>query len=89
MKIWTQFEENIKAAAMTNSLKRFLNYLCSKFEINIRNDNVTEVLNIINGLDDKNALIELRTDTTFLVLLVRYENQEKQMDYKERTNHGD
>lgn len=84
IKIWTQFEENIKAAAMTKDLKAFLNLIVQKLLITVKNDKVTEILNIINKLDDKKALKELRTNTTFLVLLVRFENQEKQNDYLEK-----
>lgn len=71
---------------MTNSLKKFVNLLFSKLDITIRRTQVEFLLNIINSLDDKSALREIRQETTFLVLLVRYENEERKVNKEIENN---
>ncbi len=75
--IWTQFENNIRSAAYTSSLSKFLNDICAKLGIEIKKDDVARVSKMLESRSDKEILRTLRDETTTLVLLVRVENEEK------------
>ena len=84
MNIWQQFEDNIRSAAYTSSLGKFVNSLCQKLGASIgRNAEDREAAQIIlNSGNDRALLKLLRDETTLLVLLVRVANQERREEWE-------
>lgn len=84
MSIWQQFEDNIRSAAYTSSLGRFVNTLCQKLQANIgRNAGDRETAQtILNSGDDRTLLKLMRDETTLLVLIVRVANQERREEWE-------
>lgn len=65
---------------MTSNLKKFINLLCFKLDISFKNKDVELILNLLLELDDKETLRELRQNTQYLVLLVRFYNEENKKE---------
>ena len=84
MTIWEQFENEIRAAAYTSSLGKFVSRLCLRLGATIgRTDSERAVSEqILRDIDDRVALKMLREQTTLLVLMVRVDNQEKREEWK-------
>ena len=84
MTIWRQFEDNIRSAAYTANLGKFINSLCSKLQASIgRNDEEREIAQaVLNSGKDKEFLKLMREQTTLLVLMVRVRNQKRREAWK-------
>lgn len=84
MTIWTQFENQVRSAAYTNNLAKFINQLCLKLnaEPGRNADDRTTIEKIVNSGSDRAILKMLREETTLIVLMVRVANQEKQEEWK-------
>ena len=86
MSIWQQFEDNIRSAAYTSNLGKFINSLCMKLGATLGR-NASErgrVETILNGGQDRELLKLMREETTLLVLMVRVRTQERREAWKER-----
>ncbi|GIV81699.1 MAG: hypothetical protein KatS3mg051_1165 [Anaerolineae bacterium] len=82
--IWEQFESNIRAAAYTSSLSRFINSLCSKLQVYVTNDALADVVESV-GIENERALLrQLREEATTLVLMVRLENEKRKAEWRQR-----
>lgn len=80
LKYWDVFQENVAAAAYTNSLAKWLDRFCQRMSVTTpgRNDGDRDALNaILNSGHDKALLKVLRDETQLLVLSVRVAQQEK------------
>lgn len=79
MTVWRQFEDNIRSAAYTANLGKFVNSLCSKLQASIgRNAEERETAQaILNSGEDDEFLKLMREQTTLLVLMVRVRNQKR------------
>lgn len=79
LNIWEQFEANIRSAAYTSSLGKFINSLCLKMNADIgKNANDRSLADkILAELPARETLKLLREETTLLVLMVHVANQEK------------
>ena len=77
--IWQQFEDNIRSAAYTSNLGKFLDSLCLKLgaDIGRNGEDRTQAEAILQEADAKAMLKLLREETTLLVLMVRVANQER------------
>jgi len=84
MTIWTQYENQVRSAAYTNNLAKFINSLCSKFSAEAGKDagDRAEVERIVNSGNDRAILKMLRDETTLIVLMVRVANQEKREEWE-------
>jgi hypothetical protein len=84
MTIWEQFENEIKSAAYTSSLAKFINSICSHLGAEIgRTDTERGVANeILHSSNDRAMLKMLREETTLLVLMVRVDNEEKRAEWE-------
>lgn len=80
--IWQQFEDNVRSAAYTSNLGKFVNSLCAKLQAQIKAGDVQESEKILNSGQDKKLLKLLRDETTLLVLMVRLANQERQEEWR-------
>ena len=77
--IWGQFEANIRSAAYTSSLSKFINSLSLKMvaTIGVNEAERARAQELLRQADSKQWLKLLREDTTLLVLMVRVEVQER------------
>lgn len=90
--IWQQFEDNIRAAAYTAKISKFVNSICSRMQIDIRAADVEAVNSAltISRVDERVLLRQLRDEATTLVLMVRLENEKRKTVWQERepVRHG-
>jgi len=84
MSIWTQFEDQIRAAAYTNNLGKFVNSLCSKLGATVgRNEEERrQALAVLEAAEAGPLLKLMREETTLLVLMVRTRNQERRDEWE-------
>ena len=83
--IWRQFEDNIRSAAYTNNLGKFVNSLCLALNVEIHGQDDIELANdALREGGDKAMLKLMRDETTLLVLMVRLNNQERHDEWKAR-----
>jgi len=80
--IWRQFEDQVRSAAYTSSLSRFVNCLCSKLDVVLAAKDVAAVEAALTAGADRAMLKLLREETTLLVLQVRVANQERREAYE-------
>jgi hypothetical protein len=85
MTIWEQFENEIRSAAYTSSLAKFISSICLRLRISLgRSEEERAVAEILLNSDDRAMLKMLREETTLLVLMVRVENEEKRAQWIEK-----
>ena len=86
MSIWRQFEDQIRSAAYTNNLGKFVNSICLKLnaQIGINKTDREHAEFLLNNLNDRQALKLLREETTLIVLMVRIANQDRNDAWKKR-----
>lgn len=82
--IWQQFEDNVRSAAYTSNLGKFVNTICAKLGAQIKGSDVSLSEQILNSGQDRALLKLLREETTLLVLMVRVANQERQEVWKKK-----
>lgn len=83
-RIWQQFEDNIRSAAYTATLSRFISNLCSRLGTKIRAEDVATVQEIVHSGQDRTLLKLLRDEATTCVLLVRVENEARKAEWAKR-----
>lgn len=88
LKYWMIYTDNVRSAAYTNSLVKFVNNLCSRMDIAVLGRNrahraqIEELLNGISPDDEKRLLRLFREEATTLVLQVRVWIEEKRAEYE-------
>ncbi|MFH1741492.1 MAG: hypothetical protein ABIH23_21000 [bacterium] len=82
--IWAQFENQVRSAAYTNNLAKFINTLCLKLNADVGRNagDCAEVELIVNSGKDREILKILRDETTLICLMVRVDNQEKRDEWE-------
>ena len=75
--IWDQFENAIRSASYTGSLKVFLTNFQRKIPIDLQAQFSKDILSIVDSGEDSMVLNWMRTETTYLTMLVRVKNQER------------
>lgn len=75
-----QFEDNIRSAAYTSRLARFVDAMSCKLSIQVRSDDVSNVQAVTSSGNDRAILKLLRDETTLLVLMVRLRNEERKAE---------
>lgn len=78
--IWQQFENEVRAAAYTSRLGKFINSLCRKLGVTLN----ASVEPILNSGQDRALLKLLRDETTLLVLMVRVRNEARRDEWEDR-----
>lgn len=76
-KIWQQFEDNVRSAAYTASLNRFVQRLTTRLGVSIASDDAQRVTEFLRSADERKTLKALREEATYLVLVVRVANEER------------
>ena len=91
MTIWEQFENEIRSAAYTSSLAKFINLICSRLRVNLgrRADERVVADEILRSADDRIMLKMLREETTMLVLMVRVEREKARAEWEQREKDSD
>ena len=89
--IWEQFENEIRSAAYTGSLAKFINSLCSHLQVDLGRTEAERAVaqEILKSADDRAMLKMLREETTLLVLMVRVDNEEKRNEWAEKHKEDD
>lgn len=84
MNIWQQFEDQIRSAAYTSNLGKFVNSLCSKLQATVGRNAEERVYGekVLNSGQDRALLKLLRDETTLLVLMVRVANQKRREQWE-------
>lgn len=77
MKIWEQFENNLKSASYTNQLPKFLQKITSRLPVQIAEVNAEKTRAICESGEDTLILKAIRENTALLVLKVRVANEER------------
>lgn len=76
--IWQQFEDHIRAAALsTATLKRCASLLCAVFDAQVRRRDLAVFQQVCTSGQDATVLRLLRRETAFCVALVRDENERR------------
>lgn len=86
LNIWTQFENQVRSASYTTYLARFADKLSSRFGVAIADRDVSMLTEAIGAGDDAVLLRLFREEATYLVLLVREENDKRREIWKEKQN---
>lgn len=83
MTIWEQFQNQIKAAAYTESLATFVNSLCFKLGSDLGGNqrDRADAEHILSAGQDRSILKILRNETVYIVLRVRVANQARQDEW--------
>ena len=84
--VWVHFENAIKAASYTDSLKKFLSNIKQRIPMTIQAQYNKAILKVVDAGEDEIVLDWLRTETTYLVMKIRLANQERKELYKEEEN---
>jgi len=80
--IWQQFEDNIRSAAYTSSLSRFVNSICSRLQVKIAAGDVEMVNAALASGRDRELLRLMRDEATTVVLMVRLENDKRREEWE-------
>ena len=90
MNIWEQFENNIRSAAYTSNLGKFVNSICLKMSADIGKNKAERARagQLLAEFDSRDVLKLLREETTLLVLMVRVAVQEKREAWEEEHAEG-
>lgn len=89
MKIYEEYENKIKSASMTGKISIFLNKLCEKMDSNISDADAPKVLEVIRGIEAQDLDLELldilRSESAYIILLMREANNELKEKSKQTT----
>jgi len=81
--IWQQFEDNVRSAAYTSNLGKFVNLLCLNLGVEFHGGDDIETANdALREGADRTMLKLMREETTLLVLMVRLRNQERREQWE-------
>lgn len=75
--IWNHFENAIRSASYTGSLKVFLTNFQRRIPTEIQAQYNKDILSIVKSGQDNQILRWLRTETTYLTMIVRLQNQSR------------
>lgn len=79
--VWEHFENAIKSGAYTGSLKVFLTNFQKRLPVDLQAQYTKDIISIIETNQDDQILDWLRSETTYLVMIVRLKNQDKKEAY--------
>lgn len=85
MEIWEHFENAIRSASYVGSLKAFLEKITKRIPMNLQVQYMKEIRAVVDSGEDDTVLDWLRTETTYLVMLTRLDNQSRKELYELET----
>jgi hypothetical protein len=80
--IWNHFENALRSASYTDSLKVFLTNFQRRIPIDIQAQYNKNILSVVTSGEDDKILNWLRSETTYLTMLVRLRNQDRKESIK-------
>lgn len=84
LNIWAQFENNLRSAAYTTNLRRFVDTVCARLQISILDRDVAAFNAAVQSGRDKELLRVFRAEPVFITLLVREDNDQRREQQKAR-----
>lgn len=82
--VWDHFENAVKSAAYTGSIKVFLSNFQKRLPVDLQAQYAKDIMSIVDSGNDDEVLNLLRQETTYLVMVVRLRNQDRREAYEER-----
>jgi hypothetical protein len=80
--IWNHFENALRSASYTDSLKVFSTNFQRRIPIDIQAQYNKNILSVVEAGEDDKILNWLRSETTYLTMLVRLRNQDRKESIK-------
>lgn len=87
--IWEHFENAIKSASYTGSLKGFLSLFQRRLPLDLQAQYMKDIKKVIESGQDEEILNWLRTESTYMMMLVRLQNQTRKEMYKQEHETGE
>lgn len=81
--IWEHFENAIKSASYTGSLKGFLSLFQRRLPLDLQAKYIKDIKKVVDSGQDEEILNWLRTESTYMMMLVRLANQQRKEELKE------
>lgn len=81
--IWNHFENAIKSASYTGNLKGFLSLFQRRLPLDLQAQYMKDILQIVESGQDDDILTWLRSESTYMMMLVRLANQTRKENLKE------
>lgn len=81
--IWDHFENAIRSASYTSNLKGFLTLFQRRLPIDLQAQYTNDIKFIVESAQDEQILDWLRSESTYLMMLVRIRNQDRKDAYKD------
>lgn len=83
--IWDHFENAVRSAAYTGSLRTYLSNFQARIPTDIQAQYIRQINSIVESGCDSDVLDWLRDETTYLVMQVRLMNQERKEAFEAKT----
>lgn len=84
--VWDHFENAVRSAAYTGSMKTYLTNFQNKLPIDLQMQYIKDIKLIIDSGYDIEILNWLRSETTYMVMVVRLMNQERKENFEHLNN---
>lgn len=81
--VWEHYENAIRSAAYTGKLRTYLANFQKRIPCALQAQYTKDILSIVESNCDEQILDWLRSETTYLVMLVRLQNQNRKEAYEE------
>jgi len=81
--VWDHFENAIKSASYTGNMKEFITNFQKRIPVDLQAQYSKSILEIVEAGEDDEVLNLLRTESTYLVMIVRIKNQDRKDSFKE------
>lgn len=81
--IWNHFENAIKSASYTGNLKGFLSLFQRRLPLDLQAQYMKDILQVVESGQDDDILTWLRSESTYMMMLVRLANQTRKENLKE------
>lgn len=82
LEVWGHFENAVRSASYTESLKIFLTNFKRRIPTDIQAQYYKNILSIVDSGEDEKVLDWMRSETTYLAMIVRLRNQERKESFK-------
>lgn len=80
--IWDHFENAIKSASYSGNLKGFLSLFQRRLPLNLQAQYIKDIKKVVDAGQDEEILDWLRSESTYMMMLVRLANQQRKEDFK-------
>jgi hypothetical protein len=80
--IWDHFENAIKSASYSGNLKGFLSLFQRRLPLNLQAQFIKDIKKVVDAGQDEEILDWLRSESTYMMMLVRLTNQQRKEDFK-------